>query len=473
MLRKFLLLIVLLASLNIKAQEAKSLTLQECIQIAIENNLNMKRGRLNLEGTSVNLSQTKASRYPTANVSLGFNNNWGRSIDPTSNDFIAQRITTTGLSGNSNVTLFNGLRQVNSVKQGNIDVDAAEYDLEKIKNDLVLDIASMYLNVIFNKELVENAQFQVQTGRRQLERTQKLVASGALPRTNELELVSQVASNEVNLVNQQNALDLALLSLKQSMLLPASEEIDIVVPDVDALVQTSVDAETSEIYENSLSTLPEIKSADLGIESARLGVKIAEGGRFPSLGVGGGFSSNYSDAFQTFEPTGTEAQQVGFTSGGDDVFVFNPTGEFSSVSFGDQIDQNLSYFLGVQLSIPIFNGLQTESDIQRSKIQLQQAEITAIEQRNTLRQQIETANANVIAASKAFDASARQVEALEETFRSIENQYNLGAVNFTDYQVASNNLYGARSDLTRAKYDYVFKMKILEFYQGIPLTFDQ
>ena len=161
------------------------------------------------------------------------------------------------------------------------------------------------------------------------------------------------------------------------------------------------------------------------------------------------------------------------TSGGDAIFSVEPGGSFETFGYGDQFDENLSWNLGIGVAIPLFNGLRTHSGIQRSKIQLQQAEIAAVEQRNILRQQIESAYADATASSKTFAASTRQVEALEETFRSIENQYNLGAANFTDYQIASNNLFQAKSDLVRAKYDFLFRKKILDFYQGKPLTLEE
>lgn len=460
------------------AQQPRALTIEECVLIAIENNLNIKRGKLNLENSKATLLQARAAQLPNANVTASYGRNWGRSIDPTTNDFITQRISSSGLGGNSSVTLFNGMQLINSVRQSRVNLEASKYDLEKAVNDVTLGIATIYLNVIFNRELVENAQYQLESSQQQLERTKKLVELGSLPRSRELELVSQVATNEVNVINQQNSLDLAFLDLKQAMLIPASENIDIVVPEIELAAASDLGINPQGLYEIAEEAQPEIKSADLGVESAQLGLKIASGAQLPSLGLGGGFSTNYSDAFDqrpvinsdapvVYEPTGA------VTASGEDVLAPNPSIDYVDFGFADQYEENLSWRLGVQLSIPIFNGLNTHTSIQRSKINLQQAEITAIETRNTLRQQIETAYTNALAASKSYEASTRQVEALEETFRSVENQYNLGAANFTDYQVASNNLFGARSDLVRAKYDYIFKLKILDFYQGKPITLDQ
>jgi outer membrane protein len=475
--KHFLLITVFtLAGTIIRAQDVRILTLPECIDIAIENNLNVKRGRLNLENSKIDYNQSRAQQLPNANLQGSLGRNWGRSIDPTTNQFISQQITSSGFGGSTGVTLFNAFSLTNAVKQARVSVEASEFDLEKTKNDVSLDIATFYLNVIFNKELVENAEYQLQSTQEQLQRTSRLVELGSLPLTNELELVSQVASAEVNLINQQNALDLALLSLKQAMLIPANEQIDIVVPDIDMATITEIDLDAGGIYGISEEIQPEIKSADLNVEAANLGLKVAHGNKYPSLSLGGSFRTNYSDAFDMRPITVGDPvlQETGaITASGESVLAFAPQTELVDFGFGDQYDENLSYSLGLQLNIPIFNNLQTHSNVQRNKIFLQQAEINSVEQRNILRQQIETAYTNTLAARKAYEASEKQVQALEETFRAIENQYNLGASNFTDYQVAINNLFRAQSDLVRTKYDYIFKRKILDFYQGIPITFEQ
>ncbi len=478
--RTLLIFFLVLFQIALYAQDKTTYTLEECIAVAIENNLSVRRARLTLENNKVNYNQSRASQLPNANVNWSLGYNWGRSIDPTTNQFVTQRINSSGLNGNSSVTLFNGLQQYNTVKQGKANIQVSEADLEKAKNDISLNIATFYLNVILNKELVENANYQLQNSNSQLERTKILVESGAAPITNQLELQSQVASNEVALINSQNNLDLALLSLKQAMLLPASSQLDIVVPEITLVGEPDVGMSTQSVFESAESNLPEIKSADLGVQSAALGVKIAQGGMSPTVSFGGGFSTNYSSAFdQRFISDGSTSTQTVpttlATASGEAIFLTEqvPNGAFEDFQYADQFDENLSWNLGVGVSIPIFNGLRTHSNIQRSKIQLQQAEIVAIEQRNVLRQQIESAYADATAASKSYAASSRQVEALEETFRAVENQYNLGAANFTDYQISSNNLFQAKSDLVRAKYDFVFKKKILDFYQGKPLNLEE
>lgn len=428
------------------AQEARVMTLQECVELATENNLNVQRSKLNLESAEADLKQANFSRLPNLNASGGYRINWGRSIDPTSNAFVTERINSFGVNGNSSVTLFNAFNVTNSLKSTEKELEASEFDVEKSSNDVQLNVVTFYLNVIFNKELLENARFQLQSSENQLERTKKLVEEGALPRTSELDLASQVATNQVNVINAENNLNFALLTLKQVMLLPAEENIDVTAPDVD-IEEVDLGVSTSQVFTSAEQSLPEIKAADLRVMSSEFNYKAAQAQVYPTISLSGGLSSNYSSFAKPFDPTldGTEWE------------------------FGEQLSDNLSEFVTLGVNIPIFNGLSAQAGKQRSKIFMQQAQINAQEQRNFLRQTIETAYNDAQAAQKTFDAATRQVAALEETFRSVENQLALGAANQTDFQVAQNNLFGAKSDLTRAKFDYIFKKKLLDFYQGKPI----
>lgn len=471
-----LITLLTLVGVMVYGQEKRMLSLEECIEIAVENNLAVQRSNLNLESAQVALMQAQAQRYPTINLNGNAGYNWGRGIDPTTNQFIDQRISFNGIGGNASMPLINGLQTHNAIKQSKIDAEATEYDLQKSINDISLNTSLNYLNVIFNKELLENAKFQLESSQQQLDRTKILVESGALPISNELQLVSQVATNEVNLINAQNNLDLAVLTLKQGLLLPPGEEIDIIIPEITIDEAELENSTVMEVYEVALSNQPEIQSAELRVESAKVGVDVSKGAIFPTLNLSGGFSTNYSDAFIRFNPTSAvptqETTDLQTVSGEAIVLnTFDVSGDFETVDLSTQYDNNLSKRLTMSLNVPIFNGFRTRSDIQRSRISLQQAEIASTEQRNNLYQTIESSYRNALAAAKTHSASQKQVASLEETLRAVENQYNNGAANFTDYQVASNNLFQARTDLSRAKYDFIFKKKVLEFYQGKPLSF--
>lgn len=440
-----LLLILLLIGFRSYAQSDSTyiLDLQQCVNIALENNLDVRNSLLEMENSQIKLAQSRMERLPSANLNASSGFNWGRSVDPTSNEYINQRIQYSSFSGSAGVVLFNWFNIINTIRQNRTQLSASEYSVENKKNDVTLNVLSYYLNVILNKELLNNASYVLKSSEEQLNRTKRLVASGAAPRSDELELVSQVATGEVDLINAQNDLNLALLNLKQSLLIPAAQEVQLVIPQLDSISPAAIrDAE--DIYQVAIAEMPEIRSAEMSVRSAEYGVKVANAGYTPTLSLNGSISSNYSDAY----------------------YDYSSSGAVVDVPFGEQIDRNLSQSLYLNLSIPIFNNFSAKSSVQYAKVSLQQAEITLLQQKNTLRQTIESAYNDAYSASKVYGASVKQVEALEETFRSIENQYNLGASNFTDYQVASNNLYGAKSDLVRAKFDFIFKLKILDFYQG-------
>ncbi|MEO1255277.1 MAG: TolC family protein, partial [Bacteroidota bacterium] len=445
-----LITILVLVAFVASSQQKQILSLQECIEIAVENNLNVKRSELNLQSAEVTLEQSKASRYPTLNAGGNYGFNWGRGIDPTTNQFIDQRINFNSLNARSGMPVIQGLQITNGIKQDKLSVEASRKDLKKAENDISLNTAQFYLNVIFNKELVENANFQLESSQQQLDQTSKLVESGALPLANKLQLESQVATNEVNLINAQNNLDLALLSLKQALLLPPGQEVDVEVPEVSINQAEIENTSIVDLYNEALENMPEIQAAELRVQSANAGVGVAKGGIYPSVSLSGSMDTRYSDAAVQLDPA---------------------TGQLETIPLSTQYDNNFSRGISANLTIPIFNGFQTRGQIQRSKIALQQAEINDTEQRNILYQTIESSYRNAVAAAKTYDASLKQVTSLEETYRAVENQYNNGAANFTDYQVANNNLFQARTDLARAKFDYIFRKKILEFYQGKPLSF--
>ena len=461
--------------------QVREWTYSECLDYALENNLSVKRGELDVELVEVNLKQSKADMYPNFNVGGQFGVNWGRSIDPTTNLFISQRINSAGVQGGSSVTVFGGLQKLNTVKQNKLELAASASDLERVRNDVLLDVMTFYTNVIFNLELLETAELQLETTIQQLTRTEKLVKAGSLAISEELDLQSQKASNELEVINAENSLTLALLNLKQVMQMPASEELQVVIPELEAEDYGLAALSSTDIYQTAELIQPEIKNADLLVESTLLGEKIAKGGLYPTLNLGYSMFTNYSDVLDpkkqsdgTFGPPG-ELPDAGFVTGdpSQSITLFTPNPNIIDVENGvwTQFGDNLSRALSFSISVPIFNGLAARSGMQRATINRVRAEINAREVRTQMRQIIETAYNDAESASKAYEASQKQVDALVESFRVTEKRYNLGAVNFVDYQVAQNNLFRARSDLVRTKYDYIFKTKILDFYQGNPIDF--
>jgi outer membrane protein len=455
-------------------------TLEECINYAWDHNLTVRNSELSQLGNEINLKQSQWALAPNLNAGGSLGKSFGRTIDPVTNRFVSQDFLSGGISANANVTLYQGGMMRNTIKQNKVNLEASEYDLQKSKNDIALNVATNYLNVLLNREQLSNAEFQLQVTKEQLERTKKLVDAGSLPLSNALDLESQVASNEVAVVNAENNLSISLLNLKQSMQMPANETLSIEVPELEVENISISITDSDEIFAVALTTQPEVKSAELGIESSDLGVKISKSGYLPTLSVGGSLSTNYSD--QAINITGLQEIDVppapiGFVEGSNATVFSNPSTRTVPITsenyaWGEQFEDNLGQSVRVNLNVPIFNRLATKSSVQRAEIQKQRAEIQAENTRNTLRQNVETAHTNAVASFKSYEASLKRVAALEETFRATEQRYNVGTAHFTDYQVASNNLFAARADLTQSKYSFIFRVKILDFYLGNPITLD-
>lgn len=446
-------------------------TLRECVDYALANNLQVKRSELSLELSSIDKRQAKLALLPSANAFGSYGFNWGRGIDPVTNQFISsQRNGYTSVGGSGNLDLFNGFRLQNTIRQTSAEYEASEEDLAKTRNDVSLNVVSLFVNVVFNKELLENARSQLSSSRQQLDRTSKLVAAGSLPRSDELNLQAQVATNELNVINQENSLNLSLLQLQQALQLPATDNFDVATPDISA-VDLVLDQTREEIFQVARGTMPEIKSARFRIESSGYALKASRGTLYPRLSVSGSVNSNYSSASATrFVPDGGfNMFETGYFVQGtnEPVYGLQPTGSFREIyGFNDQLKDNVYKSVSLTLSIPIFNNFNARANVQRAMINQEQARINAREVENTLRQNVETSYNNALAASKSYNASLRQVEAREEAYRMAKQRFDIGAANYVEYQLAENDLFQARSDLSRAKYEFIFRKKVLDFYLG-------
>jgi outer membrane protein len=458
----------------------KAYSLKECVDIALEKNLRVKRSLYNVQGSNVSLWQSKMAFLPSVNLGGSYGQNYGRAINPVTNTFINRNNNTLNAQLTSQWTLFNGLRLQNSFRQSQRDLEASNEDLQKAKNDVIINVVTLYINAIFNKELLDNARYQLSSSQQQLDRIKKQVAAGSLPKANELNQEAQVATNEVTLVNQENALNLSILQLKQALQMPASESLDVVIPELE-VEQMIIDQTSEEVYQTALVEMPEIKSALLKVESAQFALRAAKGNLYPRLTLSGAATSNYSSANREI-PTITSVTAVpadpntslpiGYASySGLTVPVYQigyqPVyGEPEKYTQTEQMKDNLFKTLTLNLQIPIFNQWQSRGAVQRAAINSEIARIAETETQNTLRQSIETAYNDAVAASKTYSSSLKAVSAREEAYRMNQQRFELGAVSFVEYQISENDLFQSKSDLTRAKYNFIFKKKILDFYQG-------
>ena len=350
-------------------------SLKQCIDYAWANNLNVQRAMYNVESSEVDLRQAKLSRLPNINANGQYGYSWGRGLDPVSNLFVTQEITSSGIGANGSLPLFNGLRINNAIKQYKSANEAAEYDLQKSRNDIALTVANFFITVVFNKELVENAKYQLASTQQQLDRTAKQVEAGALPLSEQLNLEAQIATNELNLIQQENALSLSMLQLKQSLQIPDGQPFDVIIPqlDPDDLI---LDNSRDEIFEIARQSMPEIKSSKLKVESSDFGVKASRGNLYPRLSLVGTLNTNYSSVQESeFYPDGTtqfSQNPTGYVNQdfGLPVYIAVPQGTFrDTYDISEQFQDNIYRTVSLQINIPIFNAFSSRADLQRSMIQ--------------------------------------------------------------------------------------------------------
>ena len=478
---RILILIFLTNNLFSQSKQYLELDLEQCIEIALENNLQLKRSIINEQLQKVGYNQSLLQQAPTLNIFSNYGNNYGRSIDPTTNTFISNNSNFSGISASSNMNLFSGFSVRNNIKRSKVLLEKSVFDLENTKNNVMLSVVSAYLNVLLNTDRLDNARFQLQSTQEQLNRTNKLVDAGSIAITNKLNLEAQLAGDELALIQQENNYRLTILQLKQLLLLETQKEIKIIKPVVELSPSTVIDSDPNEIFNLAVSLLPEIKSAEKNAQSSLYDLRISRSGRYPSISVSSNFSSNYSSFAnrerEFYDGFSMQPTTIGFLTNNplETVsslsLVPNVVGSDKDFTILEQWQDYLSKSLSFSISIPIFNRYQTSANIKRAKLNKEIADIGVIEARNQVRQTIETSFNDALAASKSYSASQKQVRALEESFRIIKSQYNLGSVNYTEYQISNNNLVRATNDLLSSKYDYIFKLKVLDFYQGKKLTF--
>jgi outer membrane protein len=448
-------------------------TLEKCISYAMEKNIQIKMQELNAKMSKNNYTQSLISIAPSINGGINRYYSFGRRVDPFTNEFSNQNTISDNYSLNGSLNVFNGFQTINTIRQNQFNLMAALQNVEKIKNDISLNIASAYLQILYSKELLEIAQNQVSITRIQSERTAKLVNAGTLAKGSFLEIEAQVATEELQVVNAQNQLDMSYLALAQFLDLDTIEDFRIAAPVLPEPDEQLLLPPVDEIYKEGSGRLPQIIAAEYQLKSSERGLAIARGNLSPRISLNGSFGSGYSDAMKeyTMTPTDTVLIPTGITSGNDIVYTPNIIFDQSEKirPYGDQLDYNLSKTVSLTLSIPIFNGWQVNNAIGNAKINVLNSRYSLDLAHNQLYKDIQQARADVYAALNKYLASKKSVTALQESFNYTQQKFDLGMVNSVDYNLAKNNLLKSKSDMLQAKYEYVFKLKILDFYRGNPI----
>ncbi len=427
-----------LGSLAIQAQESWSL--EQCVEYAIENNLEIKQSELDLEVSKANVTQSKGQFLPSINGSAGYTINYGQTIDPFTNRFARDRVENSNFGVRGDLDLFSGLRNINTYKQSEYDYKASEAALENTKYEMVLSLSQAYLQVLFNIENLRVANAQADITQDQVDRTAKLVAAGTAPRANLLDVEAQLAQEQLNIVDVENRLTISRLQLLQLLQLPGDTEFNIVEPDSinaeEIVLPPNIDATIQEAFNN----YPSLKQAEYRLQSAHSSWAISKSGYSPSLTLSGSVGTGYSE-------------------GRTDL-----TGE--SLSFSDQLDLNLNRSLSLTLAVPIFNRLNTVTSVSRAKIRYEQANTAILQEQQRIRQTIEQAYADAKAAGKRYQATEKSLKSLELSFQYSQKRFDVGTINAVDFNTSKTNLTRAQSDLVRAKYEYLFRYIILKVYQG-------
>ncbi|MDX5347199.1 MAG: TolC family protein [Hymenobacteraceae bacterium] len=462
------------AAANAQTQNQDTWSLQECIDYAIKNNLQVRQSQNTAQLNEVDYKQARAAILPTVNGNASGGINFGSSIDPITSEFRTEQIKSSNFSVSSGVTLFAGRQIQNRIAQTKLSSEAGMLDAEKTKNDVILNIVTAYMQVIFAEELLQTAQLQLNTTQTQAERTEKLFTAGSVAEGSLLEIQAQVATDELAIINAQNQKAQAELQLIQLLDLDNAENFEVEKPELPEPDQAVITFDANQVYEAAKQNLPEIKSADTKVKAAVKGVDVAKGAYYPRLTLSGSIFTGYSSARSLFQQgTGLVAQPLGFTdeTGSQTITVYRPQTITTNYAFGDQFNDNLGKSLNLSLNIPIFNGFQSRYGVSRARIGLRNAEIASEIAKNQLRQQVQQAYADALAAQKKYTAAKKQLNALERSYRNAEIRFNAGVLNTTDFNVAANNYRRAQSEIIQAKYDFIFKLKILDFYQGKPLSF--
>ncbi|MEI6172847.1 MAG: TolC family protein [Bacteroidota bacterium] len=471
------LIIMIFTGFSHKAFTQKIWTLEDCINYALENNLDINKQLLTVETNKDALLQSGLNMLPNLNANGTNVWNFGQTIDQYTNTFATNTVRSNNFYIASNVTLFGGLQKLNTLKENKINLLASKYDLDVLKNSISLTVAGFYLDILFNIELLDVANEQIKITTAQVLRMQKMVDAGSKANGDLLNIKAQRATEQLNVVDAENRLYISNLSLQQLIDLPVTRDFLIEKPVLKA-VQAPKEKITAEvIFDHALKTRPEIKSAELRVESAKKRLAIARGYVQPTLSLSGSWGTGYSGAAMQVDqsvPGDTVWSAIGITQKSKDLVLMPEISRSYQVKpFEEQLKDNSNQSVGFYLNIPIFNGWQGRTAISNAKIQKSQAELDLGITTRDLRKLIEQSFADAVSSLQKYSASQEKVNAQSEAFKYAQTKFDVGVMTSFDYNNSKKDLTKAESDFLQAKYDFIFKTTILDFYMGNPIRIDR
>ncbi len=445
------------------AQETWNLS--RCVDYAYEHNTQLKQSALSVKIQEYNLAQSKAALLPSVNAGADYNMNFGRSVDPYTYEFTTQNIQSSNLYLQAGVTLFNGGKNLNTIRRNNFNLMASIQEQAKFRDDLAMNIATIYLQILFNTELLKTAEARYNQSIEQENFTQKLVTAGKLPEGDLLNMKAQTANSELLVINADNQLRNSSLLLQQLIDYTDTSNFLIEKPIITS-IDTVLPYTIEEVYQTAL-TMPEIVSQEYRYEASKYDVSVARSNYFPQLSLSASYSTGYSDARKKYIPGDTLALPVGYTGTTfESVYMLQPSFNEQAYPFTEQFKDNAGTAVGARLSIPIFNKRMSEMAVKSAKIQMLNQELNVYNSKTTLYKTIYEAFGNAQSAAKRFYAGERAMTANKTAYQYAEKKYLLGMMSQFDFQTVYNNYLNAESEQIQAKYEYLFRRKILDYYAG-------
>lgn len=434
--KKILTLLFLLSCSVMMLQAQEAWSLEKCVNHARQNSLNVKQAQYGILDSELANKQARMNRLPNLSASIRGGYQFGRTIDPTTNEFKNESIGFNGFGVDAGVTLFSGNTITNSIKQSKFDVEAAKLDAAATSNDIALQVASSYLSILLAEEQLENAKVRLQLSEAQLAQTDKLIQAGSLPANDRLDFVAQIAREQQAIIEADNLVNINYLTLKQLLELDPNIDLRIVRPEVIVPAANPEAFTLTDVYNTALSSQPQIEAGEMRIRSAELGERLAYGQSFPTLSLFAGLSSNYSSLAASF------------------------------LSYSEQIEQNFGQYAQLNLSIPIYSNHRNKVGLDRARLNSLNVEVQNKQAKNLLKTNVQRAIADARAAKESYAAAQRSEEAADAAYLNAQRSFNLGAINGLEFTTASNNLNQAKVSLIQAKYQYLFNLKVVDFYMG-------
>jgi outer membrane protein len=452
-------------------------TLQEAISYALDHNISIQQNVLNARLAKLTLRQSQYAQLPSLNLSPTYGWSWGRSIDPTTNQFVQGKYSFVSAGASSNVLVFGWFAQRNTIAKNKLSLQAAQADLDQLRNDVSLNVATGFLRILMAREQIRVNEKQVALSTQQMQQTQKFAEVGRVPELNVAQLEAQLASDSAALISAIADYTASVLDLKAILNLDFETPFEATIPDLPMEERISLQNMNAEyIYETAVKNIPSVRSSQLKLKAAQKNRDALRGGLYPSLSLSGQLGSNWTSTYRQLSGYNTDgsASPTGayVNVGGTNLDVLQPNvvPTFKSVPLFTQLDNNFRQTVSATLSIPIFNGWQSQFALQQAKLNVQSQELNQYQTELKLRQDVYKAHNDAANAVQKYYASLRSKEAAQRAFDFAEKRYQLGLTNTVEYLVTQNNLYKAEASLLNSKYDLIFKLKVIDYYLGKQLV---